>query len=177
MVADAGGQVSAAFGDEAQQVLAPSYKTPTRYVMTIIENIATKVYLDTGSDISLISEAFRMSIPSLRTRTMQLSLLFPRAVTGDLDNLGTLPITIRLGTETFTHTVQVVRNITQPVILGWDFLLTHHALVDLRQGSFKVGNRTSVPLLRATEAAPLKLQRSYPRSCLNSCFVTDDCFS
>ncbi|KAF5905694.1 Glyceraldehyde-3-phosphate dehydrogenase [Clarias magur] len=157
MVADAGGQVSAAIGDEAQhQVLPPSYKTPTRYVMTIIENIATKVYLDTGSDISLISEAFRMSVPSLRTRTMQRSLLYPRAVTGDyLDNLGTLPITIRLGTETFTHTVQVFRNITQPVILGWDFLLTHHAVVDLREGSLKVGNRTSVPLLCATETAPL----------------------
>lgn len=52
-------------------------------------------------------------------------------MTGDyLDILGTFPITIRLGNEDFTHTVQVVRNITQPVILGWDFLLAHHAVLD-----------------------------------------------
>lgn len=157
MVADAEGQVSAATSDEAQQqVVPPSCKTPTRYVMTVIENTAAKVYLDTGSDISLISETFRMSIPSLRTKPMQRSQLFPRSVTGDyLDDLGTLPITIRLGNEIFIHTVQVVRNITQPIILGWDFLLTHHAVVDLREGMFKVGNRTSVPLLCATETAPL----------------------
>lgn len=99
MVADAEGQVSAATAHEApQQVLPPSHKKPTRYVMTVIENIATKVYLDTGSDISLISEDFRMSIPSLKTKHMQRSELLPRAVTGDyLDILGTLPLTIRLG--------------------------------------------------------------------------------
>jgi hypothetical protein len=80
--------------------------------MAVIENIATKVYLDTGSDISLISEAFGMSIPSLRTKAMQHSELLPRAVTGDyLDVLGTLPINIRLGSEQFTHTVHVFRAI------------------------------------------------------------------
>ena len=52
----------AATGDEVpQQVIPSARKTPTRYVMTVIENITTKVYLDTGSDISLISEALRMS--------------------------------------------------------------------------------------------------------------------
>ena len=62
----------------------------------MIENIATKVYLDTGLDISVISEAFRMSIPSLRTKAMHHSELLPRTVTGDyLDVLGTLPIYIR----------------------------------------------------------------------------------
>lgn len=81
--------------------------------MAIIENIATKVYTDSGSDISLISKDFRMPSPSLRTKAMQRSELCPRAVTGYyLDNLGTLPITVRLGNKTFTHTVQVVRNIT-----------------------------------------------------------------
>lgn len=158
MVADPEGQVSAAMADEApQQVLPPSHKKPTRYVMAVIENISTKIYLDRGSDISLISEDFRMSLPSLRTKAMQRSELFPRAVTGDyLDILGTLPITIRLGNDAFTHIVQVVRNVTQPVIVGWDFLLTHHAVLDLREGILKVGSRTSIPLLCATETAPLR---------------------
>lgn len=124
-------------------------------MISIIENIATKVFLDSGSDISLISEALRMSVPSLRTKPMQRSELLPWAVTGDyLDNLGTLPITIRLGNEMFTHIVQVVRNITQPVILGWDFLLSHRAVMNVGEGNLKVGN-TTVPLLRATEVAPL----------------------
>lgn len=156
MVAGAEGQVSAATKREAQQRKSPlPCKAPTRYMISIIENIATKVFLDSGSDISLISEALRMSVPSLRTKPMQRSELLPRAVTGDyLDNLGTLPITIRLGNEMFTHIVQVVRNITQPVILGWDFLLSHRAVMNVGEGNLKVGN-TTVPLLRATEVAPL----------------------
>lgn len=141
--------MSAAAGNEAQQqVLPPLCRTQTRYVVTVIENIATKVYLDTGSDISLISEAF--------SNHTQRSQLFPWSVTGDnLDNLSTLTITISLCNEVFTHTVQVIRNITQPVILAWDFLLLHHAVVDLREGIFKVGKRTSVPLLCATETVLL----------------------
>lgn len=129
---------------------------PTGYVISIIENIATKVFLDSGSDISLISEAFRMSVPSLKTKPLKRSELLPRAVTGDyLDNLGTLPVTIMLGKEIFTHIVQVVRNITQPVILGWDFLFAHHAVLNIGEGQLKVGSNTTIPLLRATDVAPL----------------------
>ncbi|KAJ0068233.1 hypothetical protein NL108_017965 [Boleophthalmus pectinirostris] len=97
-----------------------------------------------------------MSIPSLRTKTLQRPQVVPKAVTGDyLDNLGTLSMNMRLGSEMFTHTVQVVRNVTQPVILGWDFLFAHFAVLDLKEGIFKVGTRARVPLLSATETAPL----------------------
>lgn len=45
MVGDLEGQVSASTADEApQHVLTPSHKEPTRYVMAVIENIASKVY-------------------------------------------------------------------------------------------------------------------------------------
>ncbi len=124
--------------------------------MAVFENIATKTFTDSGSDVSLISEDFSISIPSLRTKPMQSPDLFPSAVNGTyLDNLGTLPMTIRLGSEVFIHTVQVVRNVTQPVMLGWDFLFAHHAVLDLRKGILKIGNCTTVPLLGATETAPL----------------------
>lgn len=84
MVADAEGPLSATVGDEApQEVQPPSHKKPTRKGMAIIENIATKVYTDSGSDVSLISKDFRMAILSLRTKAMQRSELCPRAVTGD----------------------------------------------------------------------------------------------
>ncbi len=72
--------MSAATGDEAShQVLPPSHKKPTDYVMAIIENIATKVFIDLGLDVSLISYDFRMS--------------------NYLDNDGTLAMTISLGNE------------------------------------------------------------------------------
>ena len=34
-------------------------------------------------------------------------------------------------------------------------LLAHYAVVDLREGVFKVGSSTSFPLMRVTDAAPL----------------------
>ncbi len=77
-------------------------------------------------------------------------------MTGDyLDTLGMLPITIRLGEEVFSHDVQVVRNATQPVILGWDFLSKHHAAIDLRENHLKLWNWT-VPLLCSQERVPLR---------------------
>lgn len=82
-----------------------------------------------------------MSIPSLAKKPIQKSFLLAKSVTGDyLDTLGMLPITIRLGEEVFSHDVQVVRNATQPVILGWDFLSKHHAVVDLRENNLKLWN-------------------------------------
>ncbi len=38
---------------------------------------------------------------------------------------------------------------------GWDFLLVHHAVLDLRKGILTMRNGTTVPLLYATETAPL----------------------
>lgn len=72
MVAGAEGQVSA-LSEEAQtqSVQKSPPRSFTRNVLAIIENVATKVYIDSGSDISLISEAFRLSIPSLRTKILQ----------------------------------------------------------------------------------------------------------
>ena len=157
MVAGTEGQVSA-FSEEAQtdSLQQSIHRAFTRNVLAIIENVATKVYVDSGSDISLISEAFRLSIPSLRTKVLQRPQIVPRSVTGDyLDNLGSLSMNVRLGSEMFTHTVQVVRNVTQPVIFGWDFLHAHFAVLDLKKGVLNVGNHASVPLLQATETAPL----------------------
>ena len=54
----------------------------------------------------------------------------------------------------FIHTVHVVKNVKQRVIISWDSLLAHYAVVDLRDGFFKVGSSTSVPLMRVTDAAP-----------------------
>lgn len=55
-------------------------------------------------------------------------------MTGDnLNTYGMLFITIRVGEEVFFHDVQVVRNATQPVFLGWDFLGIHHSVIYQRE--------------------------------------------
>ncbi len=141
------GQVSAesTSGPKQTELIIPV--SPTPYVFAIIENIAIQAFIDTGSEISLISETLRMSTPSLAKKPIQKSFLLAKSVTGDyLDTLGMLPITIRLGEEVFSHDVQVVRNAIQPVILGWDFLSKHHSAIDLRENHLKLWNRT-VPLL------------------------------
>lgn len=157
MVAGTMGQVSATSANEApQQLSTPEDYTTTSYVFAVIKNIASTVLIDSGSKISLISEAQRMSIPSLRTKPIQKSYLSATAVTGNyLDTLGMFSITIRLGDEIFCHDVQVVRNTTQSVLLGWDFLKKHHAILDIRAGQLTVGNHAIVPLLRALQTAPL----------------------
>lgn len=97
-----------------------------------------------------------MSIPALKTKPIQKSYLSAKAATGDyLDTLGTLSITIRLDDEIFTHHVQVLRNTTQPVLLGLDFVRKHHAILDLRADQLTIGNRAIVSLLRATRTALL----------------------
>lgn len=113
--------------------------TPMSYVFTVVEDTAVKGFIDTGSEISLISETLRMSIPALQRRSIQKSYVLAKSVTGDcLDTLGTLPISIRVGDECFSHDVQVVRNATQPLILGWDFLQKHRAVIDLTSNQLKL---------------------------------------
>ena len=111
MVAGTMGQVSAI--PENEELSTPQDDTTTFYVFAVIENIATTVLIDSGSKISLISEAQRMSIPSRRTKPIQKSYLSATAVTGNyLDTLGTLSITIRLGDEIFSqknHTASHLR--------------------------------------------------------------------
>ncbi len=150
------GQVSAESmsGPKQTELIIPVSLTP--YVFAVIENIAIQAFIDTGSEISLISETLRMSTPSLAKKPIQKSFLLAKSVTGDyLDTLGMLPITIRLGEEVFSHDVQVVRNAIQPVILGWDFLSKHHAAIDLRENHLKLWNQT-VPLLCWQERVPLR---------------------
>lgn len=62
MVAGTTGQVSATLAP--QEMPTSPDDAPTSYVLAVIENIAITVLIDSGSKISLISEAQRMSIPA-----------------------------------------------------------------------------------------------------------------
>ncbi|KAL6456587.1 hypothetical protein MHYP_G00351310 [Metynnis hypsauchen] len=78
---------------------------------------------------------------------MKASFVLARSVNGQcLDTLGTLTLGVRLGKELLQHDFQVVRGAHYPVILGWDFLEKHHALLDIRNKTVLLWNMR-LPLL------------------------------
>lgn len=114
------------FSSETDQELLVSY------VKGVIEGVEVRMLVDSGSSVSLMSADFRMSIPTLRNRPLRKDYVSAHAVNGQmLDTLGTITVTFQLGTESWQHVFHVLRETTQTVLLGWDFLLKNHALLDL----------------------------------------------
>ncbi|KAK7926034.1 hypothetical protein WMY93_008344 [Mugilogobius chulae] len=94
-----------------------------------------------------VSEDFRNSHPALKKRPMTASTVPARSVNGQcLDILGTLTIGLRLGQKVWQQEVEVLRGAYQPVILGWDFLVQHHALLDAKNKVLQLWDLT-MPLL------------------------------
>ena len=110
--------------------------------------------VDSGAAVSLISEKFRMSVPGLRSRPLKKNFVDSRAVNGQmLDTLGSISVTFRLGATSWQHTFYVLRESTQAVLLGLDFLTEHRALLDLGRGVLQLWD-IGVPLLRGDEVVP-----------------------
>jgi len=104
--------------------------------------------------VSLISADFRISVPALRNRPRKKNYINSRAVNGQmLDTLGTMVVTFRLGPTCWQHTFHVMRESTQTVRLGLDFLAKNHALLDWGRGVLQLWDAT-VPLLRGGELFP-----------------------
>ncbi|KAL0151982.1 hypothetical protein M9458_052700 [Cirrhinus mrigala] len=110
--------------------------------------------VDSGSSVSLMSADFRMSIPTLRNRPLKKDYVSAHAVNGQmLDMLGTITVTFQLGTESWQHVFHLLRETTQTVLLGWDFLLKNHALLDLSRAELQLWDAT-VPLLTSKDFVP-----------------------
>lgn len=126
----------------------------TSYVKGLIEGCEVTILMDTGSNVSLITDSFRMSIPSLRKRVLNRQYILARAVNGQLlDTLGTLLLSVNMGNEHWEQEVHVVREATQSVLLGWDFLHHHHAIIDIAQGVIHLRD-IRIPLMRTTDFVP-----------------------
>lgn len=129
-------------------------KDATAYIRGTVEGTDMHILLDTGSSISFISENVRMAIPSLNRRPINKNLILSKSVTGQsLDTLGTVNISLRLGPLHLQHEVQVIRNVSQNMILGWDFLQQQGAVLDLGIGVCRLHSH-SLPLLCATDMVP-----------------------
>lgn len=128
------------------------------YVKGVIEGMEVQMLVDSGSSVSLMSADFRMSIPTLRNRPLRKDYVSAHAVNGQmLDTLGTITVTFQLGTESWQHVFHVLRETTQTVLLGWDFLLKNHALLDLSNAKLQLWDIT-VPLLTSKNLCSDMLQ-------------------
>lgn len=70
-----------------------------------------------------------------------------RSVNGRrLEILGKLTIGLRLGHKVWQQDFEVLRSAYQTVILGWDFFVQHHALLDIKNKALQLWDMT-IPLL------------------------------
>ena len=84
--------------------------------------------IDTGTTKSCISERYYQQLPSIKLQ--KLRNISVRSATGsNLTPLGMIHCSFKLGKIKFNRNLIVCRNLTQPLILGRDFLLQHHITV------------------------------------------------
>lgn len=63
-----------------------------------------------------------------------------------VDSVGSISVNLNIAHEPMTHALQVVRNSTKPLILGWDFLVANGIIVDTRKVALIVDDKV-VPLV------------------------------
>ena len=81
--------------------------------------------IDTYATKSCISERYYQQLPSIKLQKLSV-----RSATGsNLTPLGMIHCSFELGKIKFNSNLIVCRNLTQPLILGGDFLLQHHIIV------------------------------------------------
>ena len=111
-------------------------------------------FVDTGADISVISEDFRMSTTSLYKKPIVKQFIPLTGVTGDpLDSVGSISDNLSIAHKPLTHALQVVRNCTKPLILGWDFLVANGIIVNTRNMALIVDDKV-VPLVSPHQYVP-----------------------
>lgn len=134
--------------------MEPDTKCLTSYVRGVVEGTEVSVLVDSGASVSLISSDFRMAVPTLRCRPLRKNYINSQAVNGQtLDTLGSVDVSFHLGQTSWWHTFHVLRESTQAVLLGLDFLAENRALLDLGRGVLEIGGE-SLPLLYRAQLIP-----------------------
>lgn len=104
--------------------------------------------------ITVISEDFRMSTAALHKKLIVKQFVPLTGVTGDpLDSVGSISVNLSIAHKPKTHALQVVRNCTKPLILGWDFLVANGIIVDTRNMALLVDDKV-VPLVSPHQYVP-----------------------
>ena len=124
-----------------------SLSTPLEgnYVLIDLGKQTTKALIDTGAQISCMSEhIYRKSFKNYEIRASSLSNIV--GVCGEVHRiLGLITVPFRLDGIVLEHTFHLFEKLHQPVILGMDFLRQHKAKIDLElcTMTFKSSNNSS----------------------------------
>ena len=106
-----------------------------------------------------MSADFLSSIPASQRSPLEKSTIIASSVTGEpVDNIGTVVASVHLGNKATQHQFFVARNITHPVILGWDFITNQNASIS--SASFNMPGSTIPFIDRQQYQAPLKCKVS-----------------
>ncbi|XP_061765808.1 uncharacterized protein LOC133558442 [Nerophis ophidion] len=91
---------------------------------------------------------------ALHKRPLTADFIAARAVNGQwLDTLGTITVTLRLDKTYRQQVFHVIRGSTQTALLGLDFLVANHALLDYARGQLHLWD-TVLPLLSGKDLIP-----------------------
>lgn len=134
---------------------SPTVVQCSSYVLGSIEGTELNILIDSGSTESFISADFRRSIPALCQRPLCADIIEARAVNGQLlDTLGTVTATLRLGSQSMQWVFHVLRESTQTALLGLDFLIAHHALLDFSRNRLQLWGM-DIALLSCKDLIPV----------------------
>ena len=95
-----------------------------------------EVLIDTGADVSVISEFFFKTIDSQQ---------IGRLIKGNkFVNRGEAEIKFNLGDIPYKHKFQILKGLTKNDILGSDFLSKNQALIDFYQQTLRIGKQKKI---------------------------------
>ncbi|XP_033116961.1 UBA domain-containing protein Mud1-like, partial [Anneissia japonica] len=111
------------------------------HIQLYVEGHKVSALIDTGANISLLSNQFRKSNKFLKSRGLQKVFTRAKAVDGSpLDIIGCVQVNLRIGDVTLNHNFHVTSSMERPMILGWDFLRSNGAVIDLQTGVIKIAD-------------------------------------
>lgn len=95
-----------------------------------------------------------MSTTALHKKPIVKQFVPLTGVTGDpLDSVRSISVNLSIAHKLMTHALQVVRNCTKPLILGWDFLVANGIIVNTRNMALIVDDKV-VPVVSLHQYVP-----------------------
>ena len=125
------------------------HKMGTMVVKGAVNNIPTDMLVDTGSAITLLRQDVWSQAASPKLEDPERRVITANGE--DLHILGQANVCISVGSVTVNYPVLVTSNLTQPCLLGADFLNEQQCLVDLYGRVLKIG-KDEVPLLSTADS-------------------------
>jgi predicted aspartyl protease len=123
-----------------------------------VQGIPVDFLVDTGASCTLVSEEIFRRLPRREVKIVQvMGRKFQLADGTSLKTYGACQVDISLGTETVRHEV-IGADISDPGIIGYDFLEAHKCLLDPAQRRLEIKGK-EIPCIRDTEEEETKDQR------------------